>query len=198
MTKKATKTPAVKPELEEISIEIKSAKLKDDFCNYGYELTKGPTQGDSVNRAGAAIVHDDLKAAFKRLNVHLAVICEEIDHDDISDIEHFENLDFEAEHVEGSTQDRVAHYSVHEFKLSGTGENENVVLLGHKRLSTGEYVKLTTPPKHWEGQYPFVNELRVVVDDLKSEVEQYMNGKAAPKMVQSSLDIPESQMEEQE
>lgn len=179
-------------------IDIKAAVLKDDFCNYRYELKTGPTAGDSLNRDGASIVHNDMKTQFKKLNVHLAVICEEIDHDDITDVEHFENLDFAEDHVPNSTQDRVAHFTVSSFKVEGNGENESVVLIGRKRLSTGDFVSLKSPKITWEGQYAFINELRVAVDDLKLEVEAYMNGKAAPKLVQQEMPFGEEDKNEEE
>ncbi len=177
-------------------IEIKGASLKDDFCNYTYELTQEPTKGDTCKRSGASIIHDDMKAAFKKLNVHLAVICEELPAEDIQDIEHFENMDFGEEQIKGSTQELVQRFTVSSFMLDGDGEKESITLVGEKRLSTGEYVKLTTPKKSWFGDYAFVNELRVAIDDLKIEVEEYMNGKAAPKMVQTEMFEEEKLVEE--
>lgn len=60
--------------LKEKEVHIKSALLKDDFCNYTYEQKSGVTAGDGCKREGSNIVHDDLKEAFKKLNVHLAFI----------------------------------------------------------------------------------------------------------------------------
>lgn len=77
----------------EKTLEIKSATLKDDFCNYKYELTSGPTQGDSLSRNGASIIHNDMKNAFAKLDVHLAVICEEIEVKKILDIDAIEKYD---------------------------------------------------------------------------------------------------------
>jgi hypothetical protein len=77
----------------EKTIEIRGAKVKDGFCSYSYELKTGPTAGDSCNRSGASIIHDDLKIAFSKLDPHLAVICEEIDGNKISDIADYELLD---------------------------------------------------------------------------------------------------------
>ncbi len=177
---------------QEKTINITSASLKDLFCNYTYEFTKGIGAGDNVNRKGAAIIHDDLKAVFKKFHPHLAVICEEIDKDDISDIEDIEDFDDE-KHKEGSLEHRVSHFSVSAVILDGTGENESVRIIGSKRLSTGDYVELKSPKTLFSGGYQFVDELRVAVDDLLNEVEEYMNGKAAPKMVQGELPMGEGE-----
>jgi hypothetical protein len=76
-------------------IEITGATLKGDFCNYSYEIQKGKTKGDTVNRKGSNIFHEDLKKAFWKLNVHLGCICELIDKNKVKDIEALENIIFE-------------------------------------------------------------------------------------------------------
>jgi hypothetical protein len=192
----------------EKEIEITGATLNGDFCNYSYDLLKGKTKGDSVNRKGSNIFHDDLKKAFWKLNVHLALICEEIDALEVEDIEALENIIFEdikdenGKTIEkdvfdkGSIADIVTRFKVSSFAISGTGENESVVLIGTKTLSTGDHVGLKSPKTHWEGEYLFINELRSVVGDLKQEVEEYSNGKAAPKLVQQELPLNNELVEE--
>jgi hypothetical protein len=174
-------------EKENNAIEIKAAKLKDDFCNYSYELTEGVTAGDICNRSGASIVHDDMKLAFKKLNVHLAVICEEISSNDI-DIDNLPDIaDDTLKGKEKTLARRIDSFAVSAFKIDGTGENEGVTLIGTKRLSTGDYLKLEAPKVKWSESYDFINELMADVSECKNEVEAYMNGKTAPKMVQQEL-----------
>jgi hypothetical protein len=169
------------------TIEIRGAKLKDDFCNYTYELKTGPTAGDACNRSGASIVHDDLKTAFRKLSPHLAVICEEVDSHKISDISDYELLDPTEDWRANSIEKKVLQFFVTGFTLDGTGENEGVTLFGFKRLSTGDDLTLKTYKIKWSGVYDFIDDLRSVVDGIIHEVEEYMNGKAAPKMVQQDL-----------
>jgi hypothetical protein len=169
------------------TIEIRSAKIKDDFCSYSYELMTGPTSGDVCNRSGASIVHDDLKASFNTLKPHLAVICEEIDGKKISDISDYESLDPLEDYKVNSIEKKVLQFFVTGISIEGTGENESVLLSGIKRLSTGDDLQLKTPKIKWAGVYQFVDELRASVDKIKHEVEEYMNGKAAPKMVQQDM-----------
>lgn len=200
------------PEPAEMSTEIRGATLKDDFCNYTYELKNGPTAGDSVKRSGASIVHDDLKVVFAKLKPHLAVICEEIEHTKINDIAEYEQLVadkelFEIQKRKGElsdeaielqekkkqtgTEKKVLQFFVTSFSLDGAGENESIRLIGIKRLSTGEDLELKTPKIKWEGAYQFRDELRVVVGDIIHEVEEYMGGKAAPKFVQAEMEFDE-------
>lgn len=187
----------------EKEIEITGASLNGDFCNYSYDLLKGKTKGDSVSRKGSNIFHDDLKRAFWKLNVHLALICEEIDIAEVDDVEVLESILFEDTKDEegktiekeafdkGSIEDQVTHFKVSSFTISGSGENESIVLVGTKTLSTGDHVGLKSPKTSWDGEYMFINELRAVVDDLKKEVEEYSNGKAAPKLVQQEMTFDE-------
>ena len=181
---------------EEQSIKINAAALKDDFCHYSYEITSGPTEGDELKRKGSLIVHNDLREAFKKLKPHLAVICEEINASDINDIEDIAEFD-DTIHQLGGIEHKVSHFHVGSFSITGTGENESVVLAGTKMLSTGDYVELKSPKTEWEGQYHFINELRVAIDDATTEVERYMNGKSRPKVIQAEIGFKEPEETEE-
>jgi hypothetical protein len=189
MQKKKGKATSPEVAVEEVvkTIEIRGARLKDDFCSYTYELKTGPTAGDVCSRSGASIVHEDLKSAFSKLKPHLAVICEEIDNNKIHDIADYQSLDLMGDYKNNSIEKKVIQFFVTAITLDGTGENESISLSGVKRLSTGDDLQLKTPKIKWAGVYPFVDDLRSVVDEIIREVEEYMNGKAAPKMVQQDL-----------
>jgi hypothetical protein len=179
-------------QLEAKEIEIRSGHLKDNmFCHYGYDHTVSANTTDNVARKSQVPVHDDLKVAFRKLNVHLAVICEEINPDDIPDIDNLPELDPDPDMTE-EDQDplavKLSRFSVSAFKIVGNGENEGVVLTGQKRLSTLEFVKLETPVTRWQGDYPYVNELHVAIFNLVEEIEQYMQGKQAPQR-QTEMDF---------
>lgn len=117
----------------EKTVDIRTAKLKDVFCNYSYELLTGPTSGDAIGRNGASVIHDDLRNAFAKLNPHLAVICEQIPAEEFDEIDSIAKYDDEV-HLARSLEHKVNHYSVSGFILDGTGEKESIVLLGEKRL----------------------------------------------------------------
>lgn len=179
-------------------VEIKGATIKDDYCNYSYELTDGATAGDKVSRKGAAVIHEDMKLAFQVLNPHLAAICEEIEVYPALDLRKIQKYD-SLIHKEGSLEHKVSHFSVTGFKVLGSGDNEAVSLVGEKRLSTGDSVGLTTPNIKWEDStYLFIPELKAAVNNCILEVEEYMNGKAAPKAEQASIQFPGEGEEEEE
>jgi hypothetical protein len=182
---------------DEKSIQIIGAALKDDFCNYDYELLTGPTAGDTLNRSGNHIVHNDLKNAFKKLIPHLAVVCEQVSKEEITDIEAIADFDDKV-HQEGSLEHKISHYFITSFTSVSSGENESVVLKGSRRLSDGDFIDLKTPKIRLHGEYQFVNELIVAIDDIKHEVELYMTGKSAPKFVQQGIEFPEEQFAETE
>jgi hypothetical protein len=182
---KATNRMARQNEGEKLYI-ISAASLSADFCHYSYSLASGITRGDEVNRKGSLIVHDDLKNAFEKLYVHLAAICEEIDYSKIKNIETIEAYD-EDNHKTNSIEYKVSRFYVSGFSIKGTGENEGVVINGSKLLSTDDSVKLTSPNTSWGGDYPYINELKVAIDNIIFEVEEYMNGKSKPRMIQPEL-----------
>lgn len=159
-------------------LEIKSAHLDGDFCNYSYELKTGVCTGDCLSRDGASIVHDDLKEKFKRLNVHIAYL------DDSYTLANHEIADIDQYHED----DIATKYETIGFKLDGTGENESIVLSGNKSVWFGS-IKIKTPKITFDGSYRFINELRLAVDECIIEVEAYMNGKTAPKLIQTEMDF---------
>lgn len=180
--------------LEPKAIEIKSGHLKDNmFCHYGYDHTVAANTTDSIYRKSAVPVHEDMKIAFRDLNVHLAVICEEIHPDDIPNIDNLPVLDPDTD-LTDDDQDplalKLSRFSVSSFRIVGNGENEGVILTGQKRLSTGDHIKIETPVARYQGEYAFVNELHVAIFNLVEEIEQYMNGKQAPPR-QTEMDFSE-------
>lgn len=174
-------------------IEIHGGKIKALFCNYSYSITDGPTAGDIVpNRKGAGIIHDDMIAAFQKLNIHLAVICEEISPSEI-DIENLPDVTDETlKGKEKQLAKKVDSFIVSEFRIDGTGENEGVILVGTKTLSTSETVKLETPKVKFDSTYDFVQELAAAVSECQNEVALYMNGKMKPKMIQGELGLEDT------
>jgi hypothetical protein len=153
--------------IDERKLEIKDATIKDGFCHYGYEILKGAGKGDIINRKGSNIVHPDMDRAFKRLHVHLAVI---------DDVFHFsgiaiDNIDTFHDH------EITDMFHVHGIKLKGTQENERVVILGSKHITSSGRINLETPAISLTTSYKWYNELKTAVDAIRREVELYMEGK---------------------
>lgn len=167
----ADKLKNMSAKIEEMSnkeVEIKGATINDALCNYSYELLKGPTKGDTLNRKGAHIIHDDLQITFDKLNVFLAHLDDAYTGNTnitpLSDLE--EEVETEKYHVTG-------------FSISGVEENKSVILSGWKEVSEG-IVKYPAPKIKYSGSYLYLSFLKERVQNAIDEVEKYMGGKTAP------------------
>lgn len=179
---------------EKKPIEIKSALIKNVmFCSYSYEenLPFNVTRSQSCNNANIPI-HPDMQQAWKKLNVHLALICEEVKPDEIKDVDNIEEYNDKV-HAVGSIEHRLSLFSVRSWQVQDEYDKEGVVLVGSKRLTTNDLVKLETPKRKWTDNYPFINELRVAIQDCQHEVEEYhLCRKRAPER-QTALEFPEDE-----
>lgn len=174
--KKGSKeNPVSAEELEMLKkpIDIIKASLNDGMCNYTYEQKTGPTAGDKHNVTGSAIIHDDLRNAFAKLDVHLAVLDEVFKHSDIEidDILKFEN------------HEHTYRYGVTSFKMKTSGDTQQISLTGTKHISAGYGgMDLTTPMIMLDSLagYKWYNELLAAADKVREEVELYRGGKCTP------------------
>lgn len=149
---------------------IKEAVIKDEFCNYQFEITEGVGLGDTHNVKGSGIIEDDMRHAFGKLNVHLACIDDIFKHSkvEIADIDEFHNHEL------------AGLYHVAGIKIRGSKENESVIILGNKYVgSAGGRIDLATPkiPLDNLSSYKWYNELKTAVDEIRNEVAQYKEGK---------------------
>lgn len=163
------------------NVRIKKAKIKDDlFLDVEYtEDLPGHSKKDT-KLSCTVPVHDDLKTAFERLHVHLALLCDETKwnkKDDINTI-------------------NVPGFTVRGFGISGNEENEGVTISGFKEGKYGN-VNLNTPFTKWEDpEYPYTSELSEHVQAAVYEVEQYLfEGKRAPER-QLAMDFGEEAEQE--
>lgn len=147
---------------------IKEATLKEDVCNYGYEVTDGPNHGDFHAVKGSGIIDDDLRHAFGRLHVHMAALDSAFT---LSGIE-VENIDDYHGH------ELAFRYLATSFKINGDGES--VTLKGNKYSPTsGARIELTIPKVALDNlsSYPFAAQLKTAMDALREEVALYKEGK---------------------
>lgn len=152
---------------------IKEALIKDDFCNYQFEITEGVGIGDTHNVKGSGVIEDDMRHAFGKLNVHLACIDDVFKHSkiEIDDIDKYHNHDL------------AGIYHATGIKIKGSKDNESVVILGNKYVSSaGGRIDLVTPkiPLDSLSSYKWYNELKAVVDNIREEVALYKEGKYTP------------------
>ena len=152
---------------------IKEASIKDDFCNYTFEVASGVGIGDTHNVKGKGIIMEDMRKAFSKLNVHLAMVDDIFKHSGVE----FEDIDTM------HSSDLAFLYSVTGFKIKGDVENESIILIGNKFVSSaGGRIELETPriPIESTSSYKWYNELKSASDKARLEVELYKNGKYIP------------------
>lgn len=156
--------------------KIFKASLKDDLCNYDYEITQGPCSGDKLNRKGSSSVHDDLINALNKLRPHLAIL------DD-----YFEDPGT----LQECDQEASEKFYVSGFKVSGTEDSEGFHIYGTKHVSHG-VINLESPKISLSSGYQYFFELQDAIKSCQDEVLQYMNGKAAPVAVQTALEFEDN------
>jgi hypothetical protein len=153
---------------------ITEASVKDDICTYAYEVIRGIGAGDAHKVKGSALIKDDLRDALAKFNVHLAVIDDafklsKIEVDDI-DVMHGHELAFL--------------YTVTGFLVKGFDDNESIVLIGSKHLSSGAggRMEIKTPKIDISStsSYKWWNELKAAADEARLEVALYKEGKCTP------------------
>lgn len=176
------------------NITIKKAKIKDSLF---LEVEYSEQQEDGVNSVKkdcTAPVHDDLKLAFKKLNIHLALLCHQVNtatgKGAINILKAFEEevthqLDPEQEYTFTAAGWEIvkAHYCSG-FTIGGSGDNEGVVLVGKRELSNGKTLNLVSPFHKWEEDaypYAYISELGQIIEECKHEVHAYLfEGKHQP------------------
>ena len=161
--------------------QITSATIKDEVCEYGYEVLQGPQQGSKIPKCkGSFNVHEDMIAAFQNLDIHLADSEDAFDYVFPPEV-YLEQL---VEH------ELAGKFSVCGFRISGSDENLSYTLIGHKICKVG-YMALESE-KLQKNNYRFFEDLKAAINNAVAEVELYMNGKTASMYLQGALPFPES------
>ncbi len=149
---------------------IKGATLKDGYCDYVYEVTKGGSRGEKHRVEGPGLYEDDLRFSFGKLSVHMAAI------DDV-----FKHSGIEIDDINNYHASEQAHlFSVSGFKVSGAEGDESVVLIGAKYVScSGGRIEIKTPkiPIDNMSSYPWYLQLREAINVALEEVALYKEGK---------------------
>jgi len=124
------------PEEATKEFEITAASIKDDFCNYTYDIVNGVGSGDTHQVKGKGIVDTDIVIAFAKLNVHLSVI------DDAFKLSGIEIHNIEQMH----SHELATNYTVTAFKVKGKKEDKSIVLVGTKFItSAAGRIAIETP-----------------------------------------------------
>lgn len=166
---------------------IKGGQIHDGKLNYSFEKLKAPGKGTKEKAIGPDIVHSDLMEAFKRLNVHLAVIDDAFKSKMKKKDTRLEDLAADHEVVEL--------YDVSGFEIKGKEEDEKVILIGTKYVSLGGRMDIKSIPVNMGlTTYKFYNELKADMDFVRMEVEEYRNGKCTP-VLEDDIDPSQTRMQ---
>lgn len=166
-------------------VKIKKAKIKDDLfleVEYSEDL---PGHSKKDTKLTCTIpVHDDMKAAFARLDKHLALLCDD--------------LPCKHKSIDKWDDPVLTGYAVRGFSIGGSGDSEGCTISGAKEAKHG-FVNLVTPHQQWEGsEYKFISDMASDVQACVYEVEQYLfEGKRAPE-TQMAMDFGEETQGEHE
>lgn len=172
---------------EKRDYSITEAAVKDDFCNYSFEVLKGIGIGDKASiKPKAGTIKETLRKAFSKFNVHLAFM------DDV-----FKNSNIEIEDIDKLHDDEhTSLYNVTGFKISGGDENESIILVGNKYISSGGRITLETPKIfiHEHSGYKWYNELKLAADIARNEVAKYKEGNYIPVVEEETEDPAQLKM----
>lgn len=165
-----------------MEVTIKKAAIRGRlFLSYEFDQTELGVK-NSIKTSSDQPIHEDLRNAFKNLIPHFAFICEEVRDQKlvkkaIKDPEDYLMNKEEAKDVTFFKY-HVFQFSIIEKKDGG----EYISISGSKQLESLEEISFATPNiSLHDDEYPLLDELNETIDELKSEVLAYMQGKAAPK-----------------
>jgi hypothetical protein len=182
-----------------MSITIKKAKIKNELfleVEYSEKLNDGT---NTVKKECTAPVHDDLKLAFKRLNVHLALLCEQVYiATGKAGIEIQKGIGEEIAWQMDPNNDFtfsqpswniIRGMYCSGFTIGGSGESEGVTLIGYRLLGNDKVLNLTSPFQRWGDSYEFDSKLGEIIEACKHETYQYLfNDKHKPNAQLSMFD----------
>ena len=111
--------------------------------------------------------HEDFLETLAKLDVHLALIAEQIKVEP-GTIESPDEIEDEA----------LVFIKASQIVIGGEGESAGVTLVGKKYLRNGKVLNLVAPfLKFEDDDYEFLYELKIIIDELITETQEYIQGK---------------------
>ncbi len=138
-----------------MNVNIKKVTLKTDTLDveYGENIQEGSA---SVKKSCDSLVHDDLRAAFQKLDIHLATLSYQND-------------------AKGKVlKEKITCTG---FELSGVGDSAGIKLSGNRVLPNQKSINLSTPKQLINGDfwnYPDMEDLETIIEECKEEVLAYL------------------------
>lgn len=189
------------------NISIKKAKLKDNlFLEVEFDEHLVNNIINKIKRESTAPVHEDMIKAFKILDPHLAMICEEISAEEFDravkekPVITAELIISDKKPGKGKKVDLFGTieldplpedaFKVTGFSIGGSTDSEGCVLIGRKELKSGKVMNMTSPFTKWDDDYPYTSELSQAIEGCKYEILEFIvNGKQAPDR-QQEIEFP--------
>lgn len=153
-------------------MDIKKAKLLKVPDGYGLVITFGAT-----DKAGAAmngddkykgLIHADLKKAWDRLKIHMAMIPGLVPVTAVDDIA-------------APKMELFDKFFIHAFSIGGDEDAQGITLSGHMITYRGKAFNFHTPFELFdtapESRYVHMDDCVAALTDLKAEIELYLGGK---------------------
>lgn len=155
-------------------IKIKKAAFKEELLEIEFDEVIENENGPIINTIklrGGNRPHSDLKDAFRELDYHAALLCEQ---------------------CETKEDAVVGHTKVTGFTIGGSDENEGVTLVAQRTLSNGKVLNLVSPFTKWEDDYKHQSDLYGDVAIAMHECIAFINGKHEPSpQLEIQFNMPE-------
>ncbi len=170
-----------------MEIYVEKAKIKDGVLHA--EFTEPGRDGrNKVGKECKTEVHQDMKDAFALLNIHVALLSEQIklgmERDEYRDT--WEQIDVRKRYymLDDSSEDILNSITCTGYTLGGSDEHEGVTLIGSRKLKNEKRLNLITPFQKFQDDFtPYDHswELEQVIKKCNEEVRLYLiEGKCAP------------------
>lgn len=159
-------------------IKIRKAKItKKGTLEVSYDEIITDNAHPVINKYGkndGHKAHEDLIASFKNLNVHMAIVCEQVRTREIASkiaAKDFVHKD------DAAILDSIVVTAI----AIGGDDSEGCTLIGTRKLKDGSSLNLVSPfIKYHDSNYAFAEELQQDLSAAIYEVDEYLDGKHAP------------------
>ena len=172
-----------------MSIEIKSVKIKDSkpIIEFFQLDENGEHEALQTYQSGPKC-HPDFEKTIEKLKIHLAMMTYYLNPGSVKKIDTYED--------KGGL---VESFSVGGYYIGGKEENQNVIIVGGRKLPNGKYQGLNSPlylfaeSDESGTKYKFMEELQLDLIDCEEEAKKYISGEKVWKDPQLKMELEESE-----
>lgn len=160
-------------------MDLKKAKIdKEKALDISYIKPDAVNKPVPTNETHTSPMHEDLIAAWRRLDKHLAIM-----------VGYVKTKEPDINAVDGTLFEG---FTARAFSIGGGDDkNDGVVISGHVKLPNGKAVILNTPFTRFEEKpetrYQYMDDLVWCLDKLKAEIIAYVKGDKMGKNPQGNL-----------